>query len=113
MDEKAFPAWSLSVDECLKAYNVKLHKGLSSYDVEKQREVFGWNELKKEKQKPLWQLVIQQFDDMLVKILIVAAFISFILAHFEEKESQNEACYVEPVVINPNLKRNRGCLARK
>lgn len=101
MDENPFPAWSWSVDECLKAYNVKLEKGLSSYDVEKQREVYGWNELTKEKGKPLWQLIIEQFDDMLVKILLVAAFISFILAYFEQndaKESGFEA-YVEPVVI--------------
>lgn len=101
MDEKPFPAWSWSVEECLKAYNVKLDKGLSSYDVEKQREVEGWNELKKEKGKPIWQLVVQQFDDMLVKILLVAAFISFILAYFEEKETKESgyAAYVEPVVI--------------
>lgn len=101
MDEKRFPAWSWSVDECLKAYKVKLDKGLSSYDVEKQRQVHGWNELTKEKGKPLWQLVIQQFDDMLVKILVVAAFISFILAYFEEEEEEEskESGYVEPVVI--------------
>lgn len=102
MDEKAFPAWSWSVDDCLKAYNVKLEKGLCSYDVEKQREVHGWNELKKEKGKPVWELVIQQFDDMLVKILVVAAFISFMLAYFEETDESQEYSgggYVEPVVI--------------
>ncbi|CAK9137454.1 unnamed protein product [Ilex paraguariensis] len=32
----------------LKEYKVKLDKGLSSYDVEKRRERYGWNELKKE-----------------------------------------------------------------
>ncbi|KAI3681887.1 hypothetical protein L6452_36692 [Arctium lappa] len=101
MDEKVFPAWSWSVDRCLKAYNVKLEKGLSSYDVEKQREVYGWNELKKENGKPVWQLFIQQFDDMLVKILIVAAFISFVLAHFEANETKESGfeAYVEPFVI--------------
>ncbi|KAI3693999.1 hypothetical protein L1987_76956 [Smallanthus sonchifolius] len=101
MDEKPFPAWSRSVDECLKAYNVKLGKGLSSYDVEKQREIHGFNEFKKEKGKPLWRLVIEQFDDMLVKILLVAAFISFVLAYFEQNETKESGfeAYVEPVVI--------------
>ncbi|MFS7942932.1 putative P-type Ca(2+) transporter [Helianthus anomalus] len=101
MDETPFPAWSKSVEECLKAYNVKLEKGLSSYDVEKQREIYGFNELKKEKGKPLWRLVFEQFDDMLVKILLVAAFISFVLAYFEQKETNESAfeAYVEPVVI--------------
>ncbi|KAF4384516.1 hypothetical protein F8388_003823 [Cannabis sativa] len=101
MEEKPFPAWSWSVEQCLKEYNVKLDKGLSGYEVEKRRERYGWNELAKEKGKPLWRLVLEQFDDMLVKILLVAAFISFILAYMhgtESKESGFEA-YVEPVVI--------------
>ncbi|XP_071716681.1 calcium-transporting ATPase, endoplasmic reticulum-type [Rutidosis leptorrhynchoides] len=101
MEDKQFPAWSCTVDQCLKEYNVKLEKGLSSYEVEKQREIHGWNELQKENGKPLWQLVFEQFDDMLVKILLVAAFISFILAYFEQTETNESGfeSYVEPVVI--------------
>ncbi|GFY90195.1 ER-type Ca2+-ATPase 2 [Actinidia rufa] len=86
---------------CLKEYKVKLDKGLSTYEVEKRHEIYGWNELQKEKGKPLWRLVLEQFDDTLVKILLVAAFISFILAYLhgnETGESGFEA-YVEPFVI--------------
>ncbi|KAJ0111317.1 hypothetical protein Patl1_00650 [Pistacia atlantica] len=101
MEEKPFPAWSWSVEQCLKEYNVKIDKGLSSYDVEKQRQRYGWNELAKEKGKPLWQLVLDQFDDTLVKILLVAAFISFILAYLHGSESGESGfeAYVEPFVI--------------
>ncbi|KAJ9188180.1 hypothetical protein P3X46_003567 [Hevea brasiliensis] len=102
MEGRPFPAWSWSVEQCLKEYNVKLDKGLSSYEVEKRRERYGWNELAKEKGKPLWQLVLEQFDDTLVKILLVAAFISFILAYLHGSESRGESGfedYVEPFVI--------------
>ncbi|RRT53799.1 hypothetical protein B296_00024166 [Ensete ventricosum] len=101
MEEKPFPAWSRSVEHCLKEHNVKLGKGLASFEAEKRREMYGWNELKKEKGKPLWHLIIQQFDDMLIKILLVAAFISFVLAYLEGNESGHTELevYVEPLVI--------------
>lgn len=101
MEERPFPAWARSVEQCLKEFNVKLDKGLNTYEVERWREKYGWNELAKEKGKPLWRLVLEQFDDMLVKILLVAAFISFILAYMhgiQPGESGLEA-YVEPLVI--------------
>lgn len=101
MDEKPFPAWSWAVEQCLKEFNVKLDKGLSTYEVEKRRERYGLNELTKEKGKPLWRLVFEQFDDMLVKILLLAACISFILAFMHGSESGESGfeAYVEPFVI--------------
>lgn len=100
-DEKPFKAWSWSVEQCLKEYQVKLDKGLNSYEVEKRREIYGWNELQKEKGKPLWRLVLEQFDNMLVKILLLAAFISFILAFLQGNgdEQSGFESYVEPFVI--------------
>ena len=53
MEENPFPAWSWSVEQCLKEYNVRIDKGLSSYEVKKQCERNGWNELTKEKEKLL------------------------------------------------------------
>ncbi|XP_052211522.1 calcium-transporting ATPase, endoplasmic reticulum-type [Diospyros lotus] len=101
VDEKLFPAWSWSVEQCLKEYQVKLDKGLSTYEVEKWRERYGWNELQKDKGKPLWRLVLEQFDDMLVKILLLAAVTSFILAylHGDETGESGFEAYVEPFVI--------------
>lgn len=100
MQDRQFRAWSWSVEECLKEYNVRLDRGLSTYEVENQRENYGWNELDKEKGKPLWKLVLEQFDDMLVKILLVAAFISFVLAYLNGHESgEGIGAYVEPFVI--------------
>jgi Ca2+-transporting ATPase len=101
MEEKPCPAWSKTVEECLQEYDVSLEKGLSSHEVEKRRQTYGWNELQKEKGTPLWKLVLEQFDDTLVKILLMAAGISFILAYFHGNESSEIGitAYVEPLVI--------------
>lgn len=37
-----------------------------------------FTELPAEEGKSLWQLVLEQFDDLLVKILLLAAIISFV-----------------------------------
>lgn len=100
-EDKPFPAWSFTVDQCLKEYTVRIDKGLGTHEADKRRERYGWNELSKEKGKPLWQLVLDQFDDMLVKILLGAASISFILAYMHGNESGESGleAYVEPLVI--------------
>uniref|UniRef100_A0A8C7E7E1 Calcium-transporting ATPase n=1 Tax=Naja naja TaxID=35670 RepID=A0A8C7E7E1_NAJNA len=48
--------------------------------------------------KTLLELVIEQFEDLLVRILLLAACISFVLAWFEEGEETITA-FVEPFVI--------------
>lgn len=37
-----------------------------------------FSELPTEEGKSIWQLVLEQFDDLLVKILLLAAIISFV-----------------------------------
>lgn len=72
--------------------------GLSEEQVKILNDKYGPNELPAEEGKPLWQLILAQFDDLLVKILLLAAIISFVLAFFEENENSITA-FVEPFVI--------------
>ncbi|RXN10375.1 sarcoplasmic endoplasmic reticulum calcium ATPase 1 [Labeo rohita] len=51
-----------------------------------------------ERGKSLWELVVEQFEDLLVRILLLAACVSFVLALFEEGEESTTA-FVEPIVI--------------
>ena len=55
-------------------------------------------ELPAEEGKSLWELVLEQFDDLLVKILLIAAIISFVLAFFED-DDESITAFVEPFVI--------------
>ncbi|XP_065830834.1 sarcoplasmic/endoplasmic reticulum calcium ATPase 2-like isoform X2 [Oscarella lobularis] len=91
-------SWTKSTGEVLKELNVPSECGLSEEEVTRRREKHGWNELPSDEGKPLWKLILEQFDDLLVKILLIAAIVSFILAWFEEGEDQTTA-FVEPFVI--------------
>jgi len=67
MGEGIFPAWARTVAETAAHHGVDLAVGLTEEQVERQRVKHGWNELAKQPGKPLWRLVLEQFDDMLVK----------------------------------------------
>ncbi|CAH1801315.1 unnamed protein product [Owenia fusiformis] len=85
-------------DEILATFKVDEEVGLSDEQVRSSQEKYGPNELPAEEGKPLWELILEQFDDLLVKILLLAAIISFILAWFEDQDEQVTA-FVEPFVI--------------
>lgn len=94
MDLAHTKTWREVVDH----FGVDPTVGYTERQVTAQRDKHGTNELPAEEGKPLWQLILAQFDDLLVKILLLAAIISFILAFFEENEDSITA-FVEPFVI--------------
>lgn len=65
-----FAAWARSPEECLRHWGVDAAAGLSEEQVAERRARHGWNELTKPPSTPLWQLVLQQFDDVLVKVRV-------------------------------------------
>uniref|UniRef100_A0A6Q2X332 Calcium-transporting ATPase n=1 Tax=Esox lucius TaxID=8010 RepID=A0A6Q2X332_ESOLU len=91
-------AHTKTVEEVYTYFNVNESTGLSLDQVKRQREKWGPNELPAEEGKSLWELVVEQFEDLLVRILLLAACISFVLAWFEEGEETITA-FVEPFVI--------------
>lgn len=58
-------------------------QGLTSTQAEERRHTSGWNELTSAKSKPLWKLFLEQFQDFLVIILMIAAVISGLLGDTE------------------------------
>lgn len=89
----------VEVSDILDYYSVTLDKGLNDEQVTRHRKLFGSHTFIKAKKVSLFQLLISQFDDLLVRILLLAAIISFILTFLDIKSERNIADYIEPIVI--------------
>ncbi|KAJ7219107.1 Ca-transporting ATPase [Mycena pura] len=92
--------WSLTPEQVLEHFGVNPERGLSSDQAAKHAQVYGKNELPEDPSTPLWELILEQFKDQLVLILLASAVISFVLAMFESSEGSSVAgAFVEPLVI--------------
>lgn len=100
-DRGIFKAWSKDVRECEEHFKVSVKSGLSHDEVENRRKIYGSNELEKHDGQSIWKLVLEQFNDTLVRILLAAAIISFILAWYDGEEGgeMEITAFVEPLVI--------------
>jgi P-type Ca2+ transporter type 2A len=90
-------AYVRSSEDVLRHFNVSEHSGLSSKAVAASRSKYGPNSIPEDPPTPLWELVLEQFKDQLVIILLGSAAISFVLALFEEGEGWT--AFVDPAVI--------------
>ncbi|WOK96933.1 hypothetical protein Cni_G05641 [Canna indica] len=98
----SFPAWARTVAECEAEFAVSKEDGLKSEEVPSRREIYGWNELEKHSGPSIWRLVMEQFNDTLVRILLAAAVVSFLLAWFDGGHGDGDGgitAFVEPLVI--------------
>ncbi|EJD53048.1 calcium-transporting ATPase [Auricularia subglabra TFB-10046 SS5] len=91
-------AWASSPDEVLSHFSVNPATGLTTAHVAKNAELYGKNELPEEEGTPLWELILEQFKDQLVLILLASAVISFVLALFDDT-ADSATAFVEPLVI--------------
>lgn len=91
-------AYSLEAREVLHAFNVSEEQGLTDQQIEQNRRKYGRNEIPVPPGTSFFALLLKQFEDLLVLILLGAAVISFLLALLEEGEDRLTA-FVEPAVI--------------
>ncbi|KAI1804099.1 calcium-transporting ATPase sarcoplasmic/endoplasmic reticulum type [Daldinia bambusicola] len=91
-------AFAKSTDEVLAAFNVDPKAGLTDEQIAELRNKHGRNSIPEEPPTPLWELILEQFKDQLVLILLGSAAVSFVLALFEDEESGWSA-FVDPLVI--------------
>ncbi|KAI8548571.1 hypothetical protein RHMOL_Rhmol07G0282900 [Rhododendron molle] len=84
-------AFARSVSEVLEFFGVDPTKGLADSQVAEHARLYGRNGT------PFWRLVLKQFDDLLVRILIAAAAVSFFLALMNGETGLT--AFLEPSVI--------------
>lgn len=96
-----YPAWSHSVGDVEAHHRTNLKNGLSEPEAAARLAEHGPNALKKPDPTSLWAMVLEQFDDTLVKILLLAAAVSFGLAFMEggDDGELGIGAFVEPGVI--------------
>jgi len=70
---------NLSVSEVIESLNSSI-QGLTREEVERRLAQFGPNELVEKGKKPQWMLLLEQFKNFLIIILLVAAIVSGVLA---------------------------------
>ncbi len=73
-----------SSETVLKYFNVNPENGLAPEQVEEMRSRYGDNILVSTKEKPKWVLFLEQFNDPVIYILIVAAILNSFLAELKD-----------------------------
>ena len=77
---KLFNKHKMTSEQIEKDLKTSLRTGLTAVEARKRLEQEGANELEAPDEKSLWERIAEQFDDILVKILLASATISFIIA---------------------------------
>lgn len=82
---------------------------MTAKEAEARLEKYGPNDLEKEEKESIWEKIKEQFEDGLVRILLLAAVISFVVSQFEDHEDAHAIPpWVEPCVIFTILILNAG-----
>ena len=88
-------AHSMTKSDCLQSFHVDEYVGLSEDRVAVLREQYGRNSLPLPLTVPLWHLILEQFNDRLVQILLGVAVLSSFLAAIEK----DVHAFTEPIII--------------
>ena len=75
---------TVSVEEILHLFQTDIAAGLNKTEAEKRSDTFGLNVYKTQKIKPIWLMLLQQFNSPIVYLLVVGAAVSLYFQDFIE-----------------------------
>ncbi|MFW9784336.1 MAG: cation-translocating P-type ATPase, partial [Candidatus Heimdallarchaeota archaeon] len=101
LELKDFNPHAISTEETEQVVRTSIEKGLNEIEAQKRLEVYGRNELIKEKGKTAWQIFISQFKDFLIYLLFFAIIVSVIIGIYEASTSGEpwSSEYTDAIVI--------------
>ena len=82
-------------EEVIQSLSSNMERGLTSAQVAERQGRFGPNKLNEKKKKTILQRFLEQFKDVMIIILLIAAIISFVIACIEGDPME----FFEPVLI--------------
>jgi Ca2+-transporting ATPase len=93
-------AWhSMNAAEAASALESNLEEGLTAEQVRRRREQFGANELREAPGRSFWRMLLDQFNNFLVIILIIAAIVSALIGWTEYNRTGEVTEFIDAIAI--------------
>ena len=92
--------FSKSGEDVAKFFETDMIKGLSSEQVEEKRSVYGTNEIVSKNKKSIARMILEQFQDFMIIILIIAAVISGIVGQSNGEGFTDSIIILVIVILN-------------
>ena len=93
-------AWhSMTAAEATSALESNLDEGLTAEQVRGRREQFGANELREAPGRSFWRMLLDQFNQFLVIILIIAAIVSALIGWTEYNRTGEITEFIDAIAI--------------
>ena len=99
MDAEKQTWHTMGATEATAVLDSDLEQGLSQAEVARRQEQFGFNQLQERPRRTFWQMLLDQFNQFLVLILIAAAIISALIGWSEFNRTGNTTEFVDAAAI--------------
>lgn len=106
LELKDFYPHAATSEDTERTFKTSIENGLDETETQKRLEIYGRNELVKEKGKTAWQIFIGQFKDFLIYLLMFAIVISIIIGIWEASKPGADPWsseYTDAIVIGAIL----------